>query len=425
MIRFLILLCLLSASWSARAETGKDNAGAYITRIALLSIGPGDHLWSRFGHSALMVLRYIPGTNKYTSLVYNWGDAEFHDPWFKFDFMRGTVKFRMATSGTLSNTVTRYARGNRNVIHQTLNLSPKQVRQVEELLLHNIKPENRSYPYHHMTAGCGTKIRDLLDQVLKGSIRQKLEPQRDPQTAREVGRKCFAGHLGTEIFNDMFMGRLHDVPQSKYFAMYSPPLLSRYLQEVQVKDPKGGKGLVPLAGEPLFLYKRKGPPPMAGEGRTLIHLAYVWIVVLLCLGVYVLVGQPSRPRRAGVWLLFWALPMGLSAITAMVGALASTVIEGRVTELMLVYPLTDVALIGVGIRWYRGRGVAGGLLRKYAWLKLGLVLLSLLGHATGVLFQEPRILILMALICAVFLVIITHRFPLPGEERSDQAQPST
>ena len=277
-----------------------------------------------------------------------------------------------------------------------------------------------------MTAGCGTKIRDLLDQVLKGSIREKLEPQTDPQTAREVGRKCFAGHLGAEIFNDLFMGRLHDVPQSKYFAMYSPPLLSRYLQEVQVKDPKGGKGLVPLASAPTSLYKRKGRSPLAGEGRTLIHLAYVWIAVLLCLGVYVLVGQPSRPRRAGVWLLFWALPMGLSAITAVVGALASTVIEGRVTELMLVYPLTDVALIGVGIRWYRGGGVAGGLLRKYAWLKLGLALLSLLGHATGVLFQEPRILVLMALVCAGFLVIITHRFPLPGEEeRAEQEWPST
>jgi hypothetical protein len=96
-----------------------------------------------------------------------------------------------------------------------------------------------------------------------------------------------------------------------------------------------------------------------------------------------------------------------------VGALFSTVAEGRANELLLVFPPTDLALLGVALRWLRGRAVAGRLLRGYAVARLGLALLSLGGHATGLLVQEPRSLVVVALVAAVGLVALTWRLRPP------------
>jgi hypothetical protein len=207
------------------------------------------------------------------------------------------------------------------------------------------------------------------------------------------------------------MGRLHDQPQSKYFALYLPSLLSEYLQQVKVPDPAGGKKMVPLAGPPQTLYKRRGPPATAGEGRTLVHLTYIWTALIVILGVLALLTQPERSRRAGIWLLLWALPMGMASACMVFGALVSTVIEGRINELLIAFPTTDLLLVGTAIRWLRGRAVAGRLLRGYAVVRLALVLLALAGHAAGLLYQEPRVLVVMALICTALLLVITRRFP--------------
>lgn len=401
----------------------------WVSSVRLLTIGPGDHLWTRFGHSALLVYRcpQQPGSNpprcdpnskKYESVVFNYGDADFEDPAFEYEFMRGTVKFRISSTGDLSQTVTRYARDNRTVIHQMVNLTPRQVDEVVRRLQENIKPQNRYYPYHHLRSGCATKIRDLLDEVLGGAIRRQFADVPDPMTPRYYGRQVFAGHLPAEIFNDLFMGRLHDRKWSKWEAMCVPARLSQYLGEVKVPDPDGGEGKVSLLGEPSTLYKRRGPPPTAGQGRTLIHLFYLGIVVNLGLGIWAFFGSPRAPRRAGVWVLLWALPMSIYAIIAMIGALASTVAEGRITELMLVWPITDLVLVRLGWRWLRGRFYASRGIRIYLGVRLAVLAMVLVGHAAGLLFQEPRVVLVLAAVCLPLLLLILRRVPFDQNELS-------
>jgi hypothetical protein len=376
-------------------------------------MGPGEHLWTRFGHSALMVMRNKKGTKQYESKVYNYGDADFDAADFPWRFFRGTCRFRVTVIGSLNKTVTLYASNNRTISHQRLSLTEDQVRRVIAALEHDARPENRYYDYHYLKASCATKIRDLLDRALGGAIYRQLDKQIDPQSVRDYARQGYAGHIGAEVCNDMFMGRLHDGPQSKFFSMYLPERVSAHLQTVMVPDPTGGKGQVPLAEPPNTMYKRKGPAPTAGKGLTLVHLSYLWIALVLGLGIYTFRGQPDRPKRSGAWLMLWALPMGIAALMMVFGAVVSNVTEGRINELMLSFPVTDVALIGVAARWLRGRGEAGRRLRGYAMVRLGLVLLVLLGHAVGILYQEPRALVFLALACTAILVVITRRFAAP------------
>jgi hypothetical protein len=406
-----VVVVTLALVWATPARAARDG---YITTIDLLTIGPGDHIWSSMGHSALMVWSYKPGTKDYRARIYNWGDADFEAPGFIWRFFRGTAKFRLLVVESLPGFVGAYAIRNRTVEHHRFNLSQAQLARVLEALKVAERPENREYPYHHMEAGCATKIRDLLDASLGGLISQKTRGRPHPHTARTYGRRGLAGHLWAEIFNDLFMGRIHDQPMDRWYAMFHPFELRDALMKIRVPDPKGGRRPVPLLVPEGILTERQGPPPQRGQGRTLIHLSYLWITLLLVLGIFAWRAAPERPGKAGWWLALWVLPLGLASLLMAFGAAVSTVVEGRVNELMLVYPLTDLALLGVAWRWLRGRGTAGRLLRGYAWVRLGLVLLSAAGHATGLLYQQPRVLVVLAGVCALGLVLLTRRMdPAP------------
>ena len=472
LLPFIFVLSLSPLDALADDKVKPGEGGPWITTIDLITIGPGEHLFSRMGHSALMVFTFREDAQKlreqaatlvrqakadptraqelrrkalalakkgkeYKAAIYNYGDADFDADDFEWQFLRGTVEFRISKSESLPGFIETYGRSNRGMTHQRLNLSAAQIKRVAAALEENLKPANRYYPYHHMEAGCATKIRDLLDAELGGIIRKQFESQIHPMTARGIGRKHLAGHPGAEIFSDLFMGRLHDRPFDKYYAMFHPDALVQYLQLVKVPDPAGSGLQVPLLDPKVstFLTRKCRPDvqdpapdnkdlqasqrtkqedcsPARGEGRSLIHLAYLMIALLLGAGIFAFRGQPGTPRRAGEWLLLWSVPMGLAALAMVVGALASTVIEGRVNELLLSFPITDLALIAVGIRWYRGRGYAGKLLRGYALVRLAMVVLALILHATGVFYQEPRVMVLLALLATAGLVVMTRRFPL-------------
>ncbi len=457
-------------------KSGPPACGPWITTVDLITIGPGEHLFSRMGHSALLVFKFrkdskrclaeakklaaqakadptraqalaeqaaalIKAGKEYSATVYNYGDADFDAGDFEWKFLRGTVKFFLSKTESLPGFIELYARSNRSMTHRRLNLSSAQVAKVAAALDENVKPQNREYPYHHMEAGCATKIRDLLDRELGGIIRKQFQGKPHPLTARGIGRKHLAGHPGAEIFSDLFMGRLHDRPFDKFYAMFHPLALEEYLQQVMVPDPSGSGAKVPLldAKVSTFLTRRCGPTgegaaakdagpkpdcsPMRGEGRTLVHLAYLLMAILLGVGIWAFLGQPGQPMRAGVWLLIWSLPMSIASLAMVVGALASTVSEGRVNELMLAFPVTDLILVGVGFRWYLGRGHAGKLLRGYALVRLAMVALALILHALGVFYQEPRAMVFLALLCTAGLMAFTRRFPLEpqkdAEEESD------
>ena len=472
-----IALALFTFPLHAFADKPKlPPCGPWVTTVELITIGPGEHLFSRMGHSALLVFKFRKGSKRclkraaklvaeakadptraqelsqraaalqkagkeYKATVYNYGDADFDADDFEWQFLRGTVKFFLSKTESLPGFIELYGRSNRSMTHRRLNLSEAQVKKVAAALEENVKPQHRAYPYHHMEAGCATKIRDLLDRELGGIIREQFAGKPHPLTARGYGRKHLAGHPGAEIFSDLFMGRLHDRPFDKYYAMFHPDALEEYLQQIKVPDPAGSGVKVPLLDPKVstFLTRRCGPAagegvvardpgpapdcsPMRGEGRSLIHLAYLLMAVLLGVGVWAFLGQPRKPMRAGVWLLIWSIPMGVSALAMVVGALASTVIEGRVNELMLAFPVTDLALMVVGFRWYLGRGYAGKLLRGYALVRLAMVGLALVLHALGVFYQEPRVMVFVALVCTAGLVVLTQRFPQELEPDSDSEE---
>lgn len=380
-------------------------------------MGSGDDLYQRAGHAALEV-RTIDGAGKARSVVYNYGDADFDDPELVEKFFRGTLRFRLSVAGTLEQVLAGYGRTqDRDVWRQRLALTPVQAKKIAERLAREVKPDRREYPYHHIERICTTRIRDLLDEFTGGVLAKQLGNDwrhEHPHTVRFYQPRGFRGHHLAFIAGDVLIGRLHDRRMTNHYALYIPELLRLYLQRVVVPAPDGSSKMVPLAGKPEQLFSRWKPPAVTQERghSTLVFFGTLGLLVLLLTGGALL--RPSdKPRLAGVALLLWALPAGFSGLAIAILVVFSGVPELRQNELLLSFWPTDLLLLGVAVRWLRGRAQAGRWLRVYVWLHLLVLATVVVGHLTGMLYQRPLIVVGFAAVGQLALFLLVRRLPLP------------
>jgi hypothetical protein len=394
-------LALLIAVAPARADTQ--------TTIYLLTMGSGDDLYHRAGHAALEV-EQLDAQGKRSSTVYNYGDADWKDPDFVAKFFKGTLQFRLSRAGTKENVLAVYGRGHdRDVWRQKLALTAAQAKQVAARLAREAKPDKRDYPYHHIERICTTRIRDLLDELTAGSLKRQLSAPH-ALTVRDYQPRGFRGHHLAFLGGDLLCGRLHDRPITDHYALYLPQHLRSYLQKVMVPDPAGGARKVPLVGKPERLYSRWKPAAVTEEdGATTLVVFGACSALLLLLALLGWARADKGPRLAGAAVTLYALLAGLLGL--LVGALVifSAVPELRQNELLLLYWPTDLLLLGVGLRWLRGRARAGRLVRGYAWLKAGVAALWIVGQLTGLLYQRPLIIPAFAVLGAIALLMLTRR----------------
>jgi len=59
------------------------------TRVSILTVAPGNDLYSLFGHTAI---RFIDSTT-HQDIVFNWGGFTFDQPGFYIKFMRGKLLY--------------------------------------------------------------------------------------------------------------------------------------------------------------------------------------------------------------------------------------------------------------------------------------------------------------------------------------------
>jgi hypothetical protein len=94
---FVAFLAFLFASLPALARAAE-------LQIHLLVMGPGDHLYTRGGHAAIMVAQ-MEGSELVESTVYNYGDTDWDDPWLVPHFLRGDLTFFLSDTGDLLSTL--------------------------------------------------------------------------------------------------------------------------------------------------------------------------------------------------------------------------------------------------------------------------------------------------------------------------------
>ncbi|WP_420553389.1 DUF4105 domain-containing protein [Tenacibaculum aiptasiae] len=189
---FLVVLCCLNYSFSQVSPTSNLSNSS---QISIITSGPGDVLYEKFGHTAIRVKDPVSNLD----LIYNYGIFDFDNPSFYADFTKGYMKYKLARY-PFYLALKSSQQDQRWVKEQVLNLTQQQRNQFFQFLETNALPKNAGYFYDPFFDNCATKPRDIIQQILGDklifnesfvsedlSLRQLMNKEIHPNTWGSLG----------------------------------------------------------------------------------------------------------------------------------------------------------------------------------------------------------------------------------------------
>jgi len=327
-------------------------------QISVLTFGPGDAVFERFGHNALRVRDFLTGAD----LAYNWGMFSFDEPRFLARFLSGDTRYWVEAFPT-SWLLEVYAAQDRESIEQVLALDPAEAEMLARAAAEHATPENRYYRYDYFRDNCSTRVRDALDTVLGGALARRFQATTTEWTYRSEAVRLATPDRWAQAGIDVALGPRADVPMTAWEAMYVPMRLRDFLREV--RRPDGSGTAVPLVRLERTLYTaRRAPEASTAQGLSLGPmgpLAAVWFLLL------VPVSAAARRRRRGVAAVavgLWCTVTGLVGLILLGMWLGSAhVFWYRNLTMLLASP------IALALAWPAARGVWRGAAGR--WVRTG------------------------------------------------------
>ncbi len=227
------------------------------TRVSVLTMGPGDHPFTRFGHNALLLEWDRDGYTR--TQVYNFGTFEFDGLHGVSDFMAGRFRYWLSVTD-LETTVRAYAAANRSLTAQELDFTPGERAALATALVDNARPEHRYYDYDYYRDNCSTRVRDAVDRVVAGALRRSVVGPGQftfrQHTLRLVGDTPWL-YFGLDIA----LGTPTDRPTTRWDELFLPQELHDALSHAQ-RELNGQR--VPLVTHERSLHQaRRHPLPSA------------------------------------------------------------------------------------------------------------------------------------------------------------------
>ena len=245
----LILLPLLSfAQPQLTPEPGAN------LDVALVTFGPGEEIWERFGHNAILIRDRTTATQR----LYNYGMFDFAQENFFFNFARGRMQYRIAVDDPADEFPV-YREEGRWIVEQDLNLTPAQRAKLRDYLGWNARPENAQYRYDYFTANCATRVRDALDAALGGAIHAQLIAPSRGFTYRMDALRLMRPAPAMMVLIDAGLGPFADKRLSYWAESFVPMEFMRYVREVKIRDADGN--FVPLVARETTVATARLPEP--------------------------------------------------------------------------------------------------------------------------------------------------------------------
>jgi hypothetical protein len=339
-----LLITIVASPTVGHAEPGDD------LTVYVLTFGPGEHPFLKFGHDAILVQpTNAPGW------VFNFGTFDFQDPALLSKFLHGRFHYWLSVGGAQA-TLEAYAAENRTILAQELDLSPAERWRLWQSLRENAKPENRAYLYDYFYDNCATRVRDAIDKVTGGRVRAA---GRTPvkQTMRDDALRSTADFLPEYLGLYLGLSRATDAPIHLWEASFLPERLAELLRHTSM--PGGDGGDRPLVKAERIVYQST---------------------------------RPAKPEKPPQWAAYFlAVGVALGALLAGLGRAAKrkraarAVLGGLSATLGLLFGLLGIALLGFwAFTNHRVAYANANILQLAPWV------LSLLVLGVGVALGWPR-----------------------------------
>jgi len=294
------LLCILLALLSSSPVFAADHPQGDGAEVWLVTYGPGEIYWQRFGHNAIWIRDSDLGLDH----VFNFGFFDFKQQDFFLRFLQGRMLYFSAARPAREEFAD-YINEDRSIRAQRLDLSPQQELRLIEYLLEEVKPENRDYLYDYYANNCSTRVRDAIDLALGGVLEAEFQGASAPQTWRDHTRRLTHRDFWLYLGLETGLGAPVDRSISRWDEMFIPAVLADALDSAEYS----GAGMVsPLVLEDVWLYESSlGSPPSTPHAwwprYLLASLAVVFMAWLLCRLAF----PGLAPVLSRTWLTFSGL----------------------------------------------------------------------------------------------------------------------
>jgi hypothetical protein len=360
-------------------------------QVYLMTMGPGAAIYERFDHNAI----WIRDTVAHTDLIYNFGTFEFPRTvvgmlGFVADFASGKPRYWLGVDSSLTEVLRDYAFYRRDITIQLLNLSYAQREEIAARLARNALPENRVYIYDYYRDNCSTRVRDLLDAVLGGSLRRVTVGRPAEGTLRFHTLRSITNDKLLFVGIDAALGPQVDQPLDQWDEMFLPIKVQQHVRTLRVPGPNGSETPLVIREQNLLTigaFHVEAAPPHWTIGFLLVGVALALVIGLARIaGPLGVVG-----RLAGS---LWLLVMGAGGLLLVFFWTVSANVATHANHNLLV--ISPLALLLIVPCWRGGRGERSPWVRRVAQIVLATtgiaVLLAFFPAATG---QETLPIVLL------------------------------
>jgi len=365
----LLLIATVLVSVPARAV----EPGAALT-ISLLTMGPGEHPFTKFGHSALWVHDAEVGRDE----IYNFGTFAFDSPTLLLDSVEGKLPYWLSVQ-SLSGTLASYREDRRSLLASELELTPAERAALYAALRENELPEHRYYRYDYYRDNCATRVRDVIDRATGGRIRAgSQDPARMSYRAHTLRLVADAPILYAAL--DLAVGRQTDAPITFWDEGFLPARLHDLLIHTTVL--RGDQSL-PLVKSERLLLPEQLPMPYAAAPEWLGRYLRAGVALGALLSALGLAAHYVIRLRTALGVAFMAVGLGFGLLGCALCYLTFISLHSAAAAdyNVLLLPPWLLLLVGFGPSMVRGKPWAWRLSRWITGSALGCGVAAIAVHA--------------------------------------------
>jgi len=276
---FLILLFSIAYCFSQQKQLSP------LSKISLLTVGTGEDLAAKFGHSAIRFQDPTLGIDE----VYGYGTYDFEDPNFYLNFTRGKLSYTISRM-PFNYFKRSYEYEQRWVKEQELLLNLDQRKEIVRFLENNLLPQNRKYKYDFLFDNCATRIPEVFEKTLGDALQFDNSYLQKHYTFRELIHQNLSLNSWSNFGIDLALGAVIDKKATAYEHMFLPLYVYRQMRHTTINEmPFVKQETVVLAIQP-------------NKEETLFILTPVfWLGLLLLMVTYYTLKDYKEKRRTH-WL---------------------------------------------------------------------------------------------------------------------------
>lgn len=354
------------ADISAQNQRVNEEATAWLDSvdISLLTCGPGQEVWSYYGHTALRIQDKGHGTD----VAVNWGMFSFRQSFFILRFVFGLTDYQIDIY-PMNDFLAEYTAEGRWVRQQRIRLSREEKLNILRAIDENNQPENRTYRYNFFFDNCTTRAREMVLQAI-GSSNTNFSNINTHSSYRQEIHLLNSEHPWARFGNDLLLGVMADQDIDRREWEFLPDNLSKDFDTEGRKDfgiqtnpsmeaTNIAEGYITLVDSTFYLiHPQQAKAATTGANgftATPCEIAYFLLLIIMGLTLYEVYSKKN----------LWCLDTILLVLTGLPGLILLAMVFSQHPTVQLNYQMLMLNPLNLIFVWKMSKEMRKGLLPTY------------------------------------------------------------